>query len=973
MVGLVLREREVDGRVGVIRRPACELGIDLAHRGAVEDGRRDPLRRARVRVRAVARREAEMRLEDLADVHAARHAERVQDHLDGRAVGEERHVLLGHDLRDDALVAVAAGELVALRDLALLGDVDAHELEHAGGQVVARVAAEDLDVDDLAALAVGHLQRGVADLARLLLEDRADQLLLGRQLGLALGRDLADEQVAGADLGTDADDAAIVEVLQGLLGAVRDVARDLLVAELRRARVDLVGVDVHRREHVVLHEALGEDDRVLEVVALPGHERDEQVLAERELALVGRGAVGEDLALGDLLALEHDRLLVDQRALVRAHELHELVAVLGVVGGADDDVVGVDPDHGAGALRDLDVAGVDGGAVLETRADDRRLRDQQRHRLAHHVRAHQRAVRVVVLEERDQRGRDGDDLLRGDVHVVDRARRDLVELAVARAHQHRVEQLAALRVDLLARLRDDEALLLRGVEVVHLVGRLAVRDDAVRGLDEAEFRDARVRRQRADQADVRTLGRLDRAHAPVVRLVDVAHLDRRALAGQAAGAERRQAAAVREAAQRVRLVHELRELRGTEELLERRDDRPDVDDRLRRDRVDVLGRHPLADDALHAVEADAERLLNELADRAQAPVAEVLVLVELAPDLLRARDVHRVLGEVLRLLVDAELDRQRHEPAHELDQVAVREHADVGVDVELEARVELVAADARQVVALGVEEERAQERLRVLERRRLARPLLLEDLDEGRLARLGEVLERQVDEDVRLAGLGVGEERADPVVGRDVDRVAGGVADRLAGRGFLVVERAQERRHVQLALAVDADEDEALLVDLELEPGAAGRHQVRGEDLLRRVLRLHDVGARRPHELRHDDALGAVDDERARVRHQRDVAHEDPLLADLARALVDEADRHEERRLVGEVLLAALLEGGRGGLEDVVAELDRERAGVVLDRRDVGDRLPDPLIHELLERLALDLDQVGDRYDAREMRILLQV
>src|SRR3712207_6970920 len=36
----------------------------------------------------------------------------------------------------------------------------------------------------------------------------------------------------------------------------------------------------------------------------------------------------------------------------------------------------------------------------------------------------------------------------------------------------------------------------------------------------------------------------------------------------------------------------------------------DVDDRLRRDRVHVLGGHPLADDALHAVQTDAERLLR---------------------------------------------------------------------------------------------------------------------------------------------------------------------------------------------------------------------------------------------------------------------------------------------------------------------------------------------------------------------------
>ena len=85
---------------------------------------------------------------------------------------------------------------------------------------------------------------------------------------------------------------------------------------------------------------------------------------------------------------------------------------------------------------------------------------------------------------------------------------------------------------------------------------------------------------------------------------------------------------MRQAGQRVGLVHELRELRGAEELLQRGHDRADVDDRLRRDRVGVLGGEALADDALHPVEADPEGLLDQLADRAQAAVAEVLVLVE---------------------------------------------------------------------------------------------------------------------------------------------------------------------------------------------------------------------------------------------------------------------------------------------------------------------------------------------------------
>ena len=250
-----------------------------------------------VLLEAPQRREAEVRLEDLPEVHPRRDAQRVQDDVDRRAVLEERHVLFGQDRRDDALVPVASGELVAVGDLALLGDVDAHQLVHAGRQLVAVVAVEHADADHLAGLAVRHLQRGVAHLARLLAEDRAQQALLGRELGLALGGDLAHEVVAGVDLGPDAHDAALVEVLQDLLGDVGDVAGDLLGAQLGVAGVDLVLLDVDRGEDVVLDETLGQDDRVLVVVALPRHVGDDQVLAQRDLAGLRAGTVGDDLAL----------------------------------------------------------------------------------------------------------------------------------------------------------------------------------------------------------------------------------------------------------------------------------------------------------------------------------------------------------------------------------------------------------------------------------------------------------------------------------------------------------------------------------------------------------------------------------------------------------------------------------------------------------------------------------------------------
>ena len=160
------------------------------------------------------RRVAEVRLQHLAQVHAAGHAERVEHDLDGGAVGKERHVLDGQDAGDDALVAVAPGHLVALADLALLRDVHAHQLVDARGELVAGFAAEEFDVHHDAALAVRHAQRRVTNFARLLSEDGSQQALFGAQLGLSLGSDLAHQDVAGMHLRADIDDAALVEVLQ---------------------------------------------------------------------------------------------------------------------------------------------------------------------------------------------------------------------------------------------------------------------------------------------------------------------------------------------------------------------------------------------------------------------------------------------------------------------------------------------------------------------------------------------------------------------------------------------------------------------------------------------------------------------------------------------------------------------------------------------------------------------------------------
>ncbi len=195
-------------------------------------------------------------------------------------------------LQDRLFVVAVLGEtldLVALDGQRALVLVDAAAVEHA-------------DLDDRAVDARRHLQRGVAHVGGLLAEDGAQQLLFRRHRALALRRHLADQDVARLHLGADVDDARLVEVLERLLADVRDVAADLLLAELGVAGHDLELLDVDRGEDVIAHDALGEQDRVLEVVAIPRHERDEHVAAERQLAVLRRRAVGHDVALLHLVA-----------------------------------------------------------------------------------------------------------------------------------------------------------------------------------------------------------------------------------------------------------------------------------------------------------------------------------------------------------------------------------------------------------------------------------------------------------------------------------------------------------------------------------------------------------------------------------------------------------------------------------------------------------------------------------------------
>ena len=151
-------------------------------------------------------------------------------------------------------------------------------------------------------------------------------------------------------------------------------------------------------------------------------------------------------------------------------------------------------------------------------------------------------------------------------------------------------------------------------------------------------------------------------------------------------------------------------------------------------------------------------------------------------------------------------------------------------------------------------------------------------------------------------------------------------------------EGAQENRAQEFAFAVDADIEHVLLVVLELYPGTAV-----GNDLAKEVgaiVRSFEEDAGRTVQLADDHALGAVDDERTVLRHQRNIAEKYFLLFDVAngtiaglRVLIENGQTHGdlERGGVGHAALFALgdviFQLQANGVAAFVAEI--RRVGVV--------------------------------------------
>ena len=117
-------------------------------------------------------------------------------------------------------------------------------------------------------------------------------------------------------------------------------------------------------EAIFFHHPLRQQNRVLEVVAIPGHEGDAHVLAQCQITHVDGRAIGKDIATLDHVTGADNGTLVHAGVLVGAHVFGQVVNIN--PGLTADDLILLDPHHDT-----LGIDRVDHPAATRHRTDTR--------------------------------------------------------------------------------------------------------------------------------------------------------------------------------------------------------------------------------------------------------------------------------------------------------------------------------------------------------------------------------------------------------------------------------------------------------------------------------------------------------------------------------------------------------------------------------------------------------------------------
>ena len=192
----------------------------------------------------------------------------------------------------------------------------------------------------------------------------------------------------------------------------------------------------------------------------------------------------------------NQRNLIDTGILVGAAELLQFINFntgIGhiVVQRTNNDTVGIDGIDNTVIFGNDSCTGIFGHRCFHTGTDQRSFRTQQRHALALHVRTHQRTVRVIVFQERNQRSSDRNQLLRRNVDEIDFFRMSKFKFTGFAAGNQVIFKMAVI-FNLGIGLGNFELAFFIGGQIDNFIGNHAVDNLAVRAFDKAVFVNAGI-------------------------------------------------------------------------------------------------------------------------------------------------------------------------------------------------------------------------------------------------------------------------------------------------------------------------------------------------------------------------------------------------------------------------------------------------------------------------------------------------
>ena len=407
---------------------------------------------------------------------------------------------------------------------------------------------------------------------------------------------------------------------------------------------------MHRSEDVVTHHTFVEHDSIFVVVTLPRHISHEEVATQSQFTVFSGITFGKNITGLDTLTLVADGAQVDGHVLIGTTEFgdiifyrsrikrHKFFVFRAVV--SDDNLRGINVVDHAIAFGRNHRAAVFADLLFNACTHDGGFGADEGHSLAHHVRAHQRAVGIVVFKEGNKSSCNRRNLLGSYVHQSNFRGRYNRIVGLLTAFHGRTDK-GTIGIQRCITLTDDFVFFFLSTEIDHIVvvqvglvnviaiGILltAVLNDAVGRFDEAEVIDFGINAERRNQTDVRTFRTFNRAETAVVSVVHVAHLKTGTFTRQTAGTQCRKATLVGHFGQRVRLVHKLRQRVRTEERVDDARNGFGVNQISRSEHFVVTHIHAFADGAAHTCQTDGELIGKLFTHRTHTAVGQVVDVV----------------------------------------------------------------------------------------------------------------------------------------------------------------------------------------------------------------------------------------------------------------------------------------------------------------------------------------------------------